>query len=174
MVLAAIVPQETPVQLTVEPLDAAAFAPFGDVLHPDQCAERRSINAGQTTRFHDLAHLVLTADGGEACLSIFRTRPLPTPLQLTTLERHPLSSQAFYPLSGRDWLVVVAPAGELRPAAIRAFRARGDQGVNFHPGTWHHFSLALGAESDFLVVDRSGGAPDCDEQDLPEPLEITP
>lgn len=161
-------------QLVPEPLDAAAFAPFGDVLHPDACTERRSINGGHTTRFHDLARLVLDADGGRACLSIFRTRPLPTPLRLTTLERHPLSSQAFFPLSGRDWLVVVAPDGELRPEAIRAFRARGDQGVNFHPGTWHHFSLALGAESDFLVVDRSGGAADCDEQSLDEAVVIEP
>ena len=159
-------------RLTVTPLEANAFAPFGDVLHADQCSERRSINAGHTERFHDLARLTLDADGGRACLSIFRTRPLPTPLRLTTMERHPLSSQAFYPLSNRPWLVVVAPAGVLEPAAIRVFQARGDQGVNFHPGTWHHFSLALGATSDFLVIDRSDGAPDCDEQTLPEPLEI--
>jgi ureidoglycolate lyase len=162
------------VQLTVEPLEAGAFAPFGDVLEPDACRDRRSINAGYTTRFHDLCRLVLDAEGGQPCLSIFRTRPLPTPLRLTTLERHPLSSQAFYPLSGRGWLVVVAPAGDLRREAIRAFRARSDQGVNFHPGTWHHFSLALEAESDFLVVDRSGGAPDCDEVELAEPIEIAP
>ena len=52
--------------------------------------------------------------------------------------------------------------------------ARGDEGVNFHPGTWHHFSLALGATSDFLVVDRCDGAPDCDEVTLSDPLEIDP
>lgn len=161
-------------QLTPQPLSAAAFAPFGDVIATDASAEQRSINAGRTTRFHDLARLTLDAEGGRACLSIFRTQPLPTPLRLTMLERHPLSSQAFFPLSGRDWLVVVAPAGDLRDDAIRAFRARGDQGVNFHPGTWHHFSLALGTESDFLVVDRTGGAADCDEIALAEPLEITP
>lgn len=174
MVLAAIRPPESAVQLTVEPLEARTFAPFGDVLHPDASGERRSINDGHTTRFHDLARLVLDADGGRPCLSIFRTAPLPTPLRLTTLERHPLSSQAFFPLSGRDWLVVVAPAGALRSDAIRAFRARGDQGVNFHPGTWHHFSLALEAASDFLVVDRTDGAADCDEEVLPEAIEISP
>ena len=161
-------------RLNAEPLDPGAFAPFGDVLHPEAGRERRTINAGHTVRHHDLALLVLDADGGRPCLSIFRTRPLPTPLLLTHLERHPLSSQAFFPLSGRDWLLVAAPAGELEPAAIRAFRARGDQGVNFHPGTWHHFSLALHAVSDFLVVDRTGGAADLDELELPEPLEIDP
>lgn len=161
-------------QLAIAPLTAAAFAPFGDVLHPSTCRETRSINAGRTQRFHDLAVLDLAARGGRACLSIFRTDPLPVPLRLTHLERHPLSSQAFYPLSGRDWLVVVAPAGALRPDAIRAFRAGPDQGVNFHPGTWHHFSLALGGTSDFLVVDRTDGDADCDELELDEPLELHP
>jgi ureidoglycolate lyase len=162
------------VQLAISLLTAEVFAPFGDVLHPGTCRETRTINAGRTRRFHDLAALDLDARGGRPCLSIFRTEPLPPPLQLTHLERHPLSSQAFYPLSGRDWLVVVAPPGELRVDAVRAFRASGDQGVNFHPGTWHHFSLALGETSDFLVIDRTDGDADCDEVELPEPLELQP
>ena len=161
-------------RLTVSPLEPEAFRPFGDVIRTDVAPETRSINAGRTARFHDLAKLTLAAEGGRPCLSIFRTEPLPLPLRLTMMERHPLSSQAFFPLSGRDWLVVVAPAGDLDPTAIRAFHARGDEGVNFHPGTWHHFSLALGETSDFLVVDRCDGAPDCDELTLTDPLEIDP
>ena len=34
--------------------------------------------------------------------------------------------------------------------------------------------LALGETSDFLVVDRCDGAPDCDEVTLSDPLEIDP
>ena len=41
--------------------------------------------------------------------------------------------------------------------------ARGDQGVNYAPGVWHHPLLALDAVCDFVVVDRSGTAPNCDE-----------
>ena len=160
-------------RLTSEPLTAAAFAPFGDVIETSADCERRTINAGVTERLHDLAQLTLDAQGGRPCLSIFRTTPLPLPLELSMLERHPLSSQAFVPLSGRPWLVVVAPPGEPAPASARAFLARADQGVNFHPGTWHHFSLALEAPSDFLVVDRTDGAADCDEITLDDPLCIT-
>ncbi|HRJ66500.1 MAG TPA: ureidoglycolate lyase, partial [Alphaproteobacteria bacterium] len=37
------------------------------------------------------------------------------------------------------------------------------QGVNYHAGVWHHFSLALDAPSDFLVIDRGGSEKNCDE-----------
>jgi ureidoglycolate lyase len=60
------------------------------------------------------------------------------------------------PLSGRSYLVVVAPKGWFDAGAVRAFLARADQGVNFARGTWHHFNLAFGAPSDFLVIDRAG------------------
>ena len=93
------------------------------------------------------------------------------------LERHPLSSQAFYPLSGNPYLVVVAPAGKLEETEIRVFLARADQGVNYHPGTWHHYSLALNDTSDFLVIDRGSltqesDEENCDEVSLSQPIVI--
>jgi ureidoglycolate lyase len=92
------------------------------------------------------------------------------PVSIRSMERHPLSSQAFFPLSEQPYLVVVAPQGEFDPLAIRAFIAQPSQGVNYHPGTWHHYSLALHSVSDFLVVDRidSGKSSDdnCDEVDF--------
>jgi ureidoglycolate lyase len=44
--------------------------------------------------------------------------------------------------------------------------------VNYHAGTWHHFCLALEAESDFLVVDRIGGGLNCDEVELKQPFTV--
>lgn len=82
---------------------------------------------------------------------------------LKVMERHPLSSQAFYPLSTFPYLVVVAPTGELDPSAIVAFLAQPNQGVNYHRGVWHHYSLALAGISDFLVVDRISDDENCDE-----------
>ncbi|RYD85427.1 MAG: ureidoglycolate lyase, partial [Sphingomonadales bacterium] len=103
------------------------------------------------------------ADGdGAAAISIFRARPLAA-LELRTFERHPLGSQAFMPLSGRPYLVAVAPAGPFDPAAIRVFRASAQQGVQYARGVWHHFLLVLDAESDFLVIDRTGPGDNCDE-----------
>ena len=41
--------------------------------------------------------------------------------------------------------------------ALRCFSARGDQGVTYAPGVWHHPLLVL-APQDFLIADRAGPA----------------
>ena len=151
-----------PQSITPIPLTYADFKPFGDVIEVGN-SQARSINEGNTTRYHNLAELDLSAEGGKPGLNIFRSRPIPQPMILELMERHPLSSQAFYPLGNSPYLVVVAPPGELDPFAVVAFVAQSDQGVNYHKGTWHHYSLALGGVSDFLVVDRISDDQNCDE-----------
>ena len=153
-------------QLMPMPLEREAFAPFGEVIEASDAAQHLTINAGNTERYHDLANIEPGA-GGRAIVSIFRGQPRPLPFQVTMMERHPLGSQAFVPLSGRAYLVVVAPAGPAPKACdLRVFLARGDQGVNYAPGVWHHPLLALGEVSDFLVIDRGGPGDNCDEVEL--------
>jgi ureidoglycolate lyase len=150
-------------EVTPLPLTAEAFAPFGEVIEASDRARQVPINYGYTTRFDDLARI--DVGDGQATVSLFRALPLEPPL-LKIFERHPLGSQAFMPLSGRPYLVAVAPAGELDPARIEIFRATATQGVNYAKGTWHHFLLALEAQSDFLVIDRAGADDNCDEIEL--------
>jgi ureidoglycolate lyase len=79
------------------------------------------------------------------------------------------------PLHGRPYLVVVAPPDDMpRPEAIRLFLVQGHQGVNYARGVWHHPLLALGQESDFLVIDYAGPGPNCDVVTLEEPAWIIP
>jgi len=86
------------------------------------------------------------------------------PLQVQTLDGHPLSSQAFIPLDGLPFLVVVAAEGDAPLASrIRAYRASGTQGVNYRRNTWHHALIALDRTCRFLVVDRGGPGDNCDE-----------
>ncbi|MBB3170192.1 ureidoglycolate lyase [Simiduia aestuariiviva] len=162
--------------LTPQPLTAEAFAPFGDVIEARPDGQHNGtvipINDGYTQRFHDLATIDVAEQNGRPLVSIFRSQPLPLPLQLHKLERHPLASQAFMPLSGEPYLVVVAPAGDLDPKAIKAFTAKPHQGVNYHRGTWHHFCLALNKPCDFLVIDRGGDGHNCDEAVLEGGLHI--
>jgi ureidoglycolate lyase len=155
-----------------EILTVEAFAPFGDLIEAGASVPNLPINYGHTQRFHDLAKVDVNNGGGRAGISIFRSKPLPMPIQIRLLERHPLSSQAFFPLCPHPYLVVVAPPGDLDENAIRVFLAEPGQGVNYHAGTWHHFCLALDAESDFLVVDRIGPGPNCDEYTLQKPFAI--
>ncbi|MFQ5347832.1 MAG: ureidoglycolate lyase [Rhodothalassiaceae bacterium] len=153
-------------------LTAEAFAPFGEVVDASVAPVAERINAGHTLAFRDLARIEVGAEGGRPRLSLYRTTPKAQPLRLEVLERHPLSSQTFYPLSRRPWLVVVAPPGEFDRAAVRVFRAGPGQGVNYRPGTWHHYSLALHAVSDFLVIEQEGPGENCDEVRLDPPLVI--
>jgi len=149
--------------LVARPLTREAFAPFGDVIGTGEAARRFSINAGNTERYHDLARID-AGEGGRAIVSIFRGQPRQLPFPVTLMERHPLASQAFVPLSGRPYLVVVAPPGPApRGGDLQAFVARPDQGVNYAPGVWHHPLLALEDVSDFLVIDRDGPGHNCEE-----------
>ena len=152
-------------ELTPIPLTAEAFAPYGDVIEASDRAQVMAINYGQTSRFHDLARLDVADEGGHAIVSLFRGKPLDPPV-LKIVERHPLGSQAFVPLSGRPYLVAVAPSGDFDPARLMVFLARPSQGVNSATGTWHHFLLPLEAESDFLVIDREGAGENLDEIEL--------
>lgn len=152
--------------LIAQPLTAEAFAPYGDVIEIRDTVQHYPINYGHTERYHDLAFIDVSTEGGKAIVSLFRSQPLPLPIAIRLLERHPLGSQAFMPLSGRPYLVVVAAKGEFALETLRAFIAAPTQGVNYHRGTWHHFCLALQTSSDFLVIDRRGAGNNCDEIQL--------
>lgn len=158
-------------ELAPEPLTAEAFAPFGNVIEASDDAVRLEINQGHAIRYDRLAEVDAADGGGAAAISLFRARPLGE-LVLRTFERHPLGSQSFVPLSGRPYLVAVAPAGAFDVSAVRVFRAEAHQGVHYRKGVWHHFLLVLEAESDFLVVDRAGPGDNCDEVELAPGAEI--
>jgi ureidoglycolate lyase len=151
--------------LAIEPLSAEAFRPFGDVIEASDAARHFPINDGYAERYHDLARVDVTSGGGHVLVNIFRAKPRSLPIELQLLERHPLGTQAFMPLSPLPYLVVVAPAAEEPDFKnVRCFQAAPGQGVNYARGTWHHPLIALHDPCDFLVIDRGGAAGDanCD------------
>ncbi len=158
--------------LTIEPLTAGAFAPFGDVIEATDTARNFTINQGFAQRYHDLAKIDVGAHSGYPMVNIFKAKPRALPLHLRLLECHPMGSQAFIPLAPQSFLVVVAPAGNTPQLTdIRCFQTAAGQGVNYARGTWHHPLIAL-TRCDFLVIDR-GGAPtdaNCNEYLLPDGL----
>jgi ureidoglycolate lyase len=140
-----------------EPLTAAAFAPFGDVL--DATGDFRPINAGLCRRHHDRARLDF-GDGGRAGISVFNAAPRALPYSFDLIERHPDGSQAFLPMSQHPFLVIVAESPAHSP---RAFLTSGAQGINLHRGTWHGVLTPLHAPGLFAVVDRIGPTPNLEE-----------
>ncbi|MDP9938780.1 ureidoglycolate lyase [Ectopseudomonas alcaliphila] len=161
----------TPLPLRIEPLTRAAFADFGDVIETAG-AKAFPINAGTTTRYHDLVQVELAGESPRPLVNIFEGKAWHAPIEIRMLERHPLGSQAFYPVDGGRMLIVVAPPGELDESQIRAFISAPDQGVNYARGTWHHPLLCLQHPGRFLVVDRGGDGQNCDELVLKQPLSV--
>ena len=159
--------------IAIEPLARAAFAPFGQVIETAG-ARHYPINHGMTERYHDLAAIELAGPAPRPLISIFHGQPYPLPLRLTLVERHPLGSQAFYPLSSRPFLVIVAPDNAGTPGTPRAFLTGPRQGVNIARNTWHGVLTPLEAPSDFLVVDRGGEGDNLEEFIFDQPYLVLP
>ena len=149
------------ITLKPEPLTAAAFAAYGDVVESSQ-QQVEAMNAESFERFDDLCSV--EANDGHVAISIARCRSVTTlPHRFEMIERHPHGSQSFVPLTPCRMMVVVAPAGEPAAAAdLRAFVSNGRQGINYHRGTWHMPLIAFDAGQEFLIIDRVGDSPNCD------------
>ncbi len=152
--------------LSIVPLTKAGFAPFGEVIEIAD-VKPKLINEGFAERFDDLASIDVAAEGGEVNVSLFTGSARPAPLLIKLMERHPLGSQLFMPLSGMPWLVVVC-ADPGVPSSYRAFAASGRQGVNYARNCWHHPLLVFEDASPFVVVDRKGAGDNLEEQWLEE------
>jgi len=155
--------------LTPVPLTAERFAPFGDVIEVSQ-AVASGMNDARFDRFDDLCNIDIV--DGDVAVSIAQSRtPTTLPYRIDIVERHPLGSQAFVPLSPCKMIVVVAPPGEsVEAAELQAFETNGKQGINYRRGIWHMPLLAFTGQQRFLIIDRGGEGPNCDIHDLDMPV----
>ena len=118
-------------ELIAQPLTAAAFAPFGDVVEAP-------VKPGRAYFDTSLGNLRPAARPRLWMLTKMPAAGLP--LEIKALERHEFSSQSFVPIDIGRWLVVVAPhAPSGGPDVDRAlaFLADPRQGVSYRPNTWH-------------------------------------
>ena len=162
-----------PVMRTIktEPLTAAAFAPFGDVL--EATGDYKLINQGLCLRHHDRAKIDVGSEAGPDArpgISIFKAAARKLPYKLTLIERHPDGSQAFLPMTEHPFLVITAAGPDSPP---KAFLTNGHQGINLHRGTWHGVLTPLHEPGLFAVVDRIGPTPNLEEHSYPTPWTIT-
>lgn len=145
------------------PLTAERFAPFGDVIATDR-AGTEPMNEARFARYNNLATVDVDSEGDVAIGIVQSRSPTAFPYAFDMVERHPLGSQAFIPLSAFSFVVVVAPPGEAVNADdLQAFQTNGSQGINYHRGTWHMPLVAREEGQKFLVVDRAPGSGNCEE-----------
>jgi ureidoglycolate lyase len=142
--------------VSLEPLSAAAFAPFGDVASRPTGERRRYL---PTMLNHaDEAQLFSFWISGAAALGRL-------PLRATTLERHPYSAQTFVPLGSARYLAVVCgacPGGEPDLTTLRGFIAGPEQVVTYARNVWHHPMTVLDAPMEFAVAMGVTGQQDDD------------
>jgi ureidoglycolate lyase len=147
------------------PLTAAAFAPFGDVLAAT--GDFRLINEGLCHRHHDRAQIDIA---GRTGISIFDAAPRGLPYDFDLIERHPLGSQAFVPMTAHPFLVIVAASPQTVPLA---FVTNGAQAINLHCGTWHGVLTPLHAPGLFAVIDRVDDSANLQEHRYATPWRVT-
>ncbi len=158
------------ITLKAVPLTRERFAPYGEVIESSR-SNSDAMNEARFERFDNLCNVDLVKDS-KVAVSIARCRtPTSLPLRLDMVERHPLGSQAFVPLSPCKMVVVVAPPGESVDAGdLRAFVSNGRQGINYRRGTWHMPLIAFEAGQEYLIIDRGGAEPNCDIHTLDEAI----
>lgn len=158
--------------IIIEPLTPDTFKPYGDVIEAAGAPDMM-INQGMCGRFHDRANLDLKDEDGRAGISVFKATARALPYLLDLMERHPLGSQAFMPMTADPFLVIVASDLNGRPHEPKAFLTDPGQGVNYHRGTWHGVLTPLHEPGLFAVIDRIGPGENLEEHWFDEPFEIT-
>ena len=140
--------------LSAEPLTAAAFAPFGDVIEaagaqlPDQRRHVRPLprpGADGVHRRRPRRHQRRLRPALSAAADL-----------LDCVERHPLGSQAFVPMPRTRSSSSSRPTRAAARARPRAFLTAPGQGVNYLRNVWHGVLTPLGRPGRFLIVDRVG------------------
>jgi len=125
--------------LELRELAPEAFAPYGQIVAPLRTGGQGAETGHDPETSPSEAQLVL--GNGEPRLWIMH---LPyVGLGFTRIARHRRVTQCLGALGGKEWLIGVAPPGDLADEAcprvedILAFRIPGDRVIKLHVATWH-------------------------------------
>ena len=131
------------------------FQKFGDLISKRKI-KPININNGYAKRFDNLCKINTSLKKGNTIMSIFSAKKRKFPMTIDMMEKHPLGSQAFVPMSEAKFLVFVAPKGKKpNTKKIESFIVPKLNGINYKPGIWH-FPLISTKNMNFLVIDRKG------------------
>ena len=141
--------------LTASPLSEETFAPFGEII-----AERGDPLPhvyGDTMAVYLAALHECDTEKTEFVVTRYRLRGQ----KVAYLERHHAITQAFIPLGGSPFLLVLAPPaaplsnGVPELASLQAFLVPGDCAIQLHRGTWHEVPIPLVDHSLLIVTSHT-------------------
>jgi ureidoglycolate hydrolase len=128
--------------LEVRELTAEAFAPYGQVIVPLRTGGQGVGTGHDPEASAGEAKLVL-GDGGNGEPRLWIMHLPHVGLGFSRIARHRRVTQCLGSLGGKEWLIGVAPPGDLDDDArqhiedITAFRVPGDRLIKLHVATWH-------------------------------------
>ena len=141
------------IRLKVKVATPEVVAPFGQILGPNPNIAPLPIDfyggAATVRRVVDFE----SDDQTELTLVTLDRRPL----EVRWMERHFKHTPAFIPLSGRPFVIVMAPPNddELPDLdKVEAFLFDGSAGFTLRKGTWHEFPFALVDGTNVIVILR--------------------
>lgn len=141
-------------KIAARPISAEAFKRYGTL-----------IDAGIDVPRQNFAVPVENARAdARANLCIVRPPVVALPFGIDTMERHPFSTQAFFPLDTTRYLVVVAE-GDDAPnlSTLAAFIVPGTQALSYASGIWHIGMAVLDSPCGMaMLVHENGSARDTD------------
>lgn len=92
-------------------------------------------------------------------------------IEVRELERHPTSVQAFFPMNGTPYLIVVCRSSrEDKPDlnSLKAFLVPGDTVIEYRPGIWHAPIRSVFRPGRLgMVVNKAGTPEDCEFVPVP-------
>ena len=140
-------------ELKLNQINKDQFQPFGDIIDKKQNIPFE-INNGNCLRYNNLAKLSFA--NGKAGISLFESKKITLPYSFNFMEKHPLGSQAFIPVYGCRFIVVVAKEISGIPSEPIAFITNQGQGVNYHKNIWHGVLAPVEDNATFAVIDWIG------------------
>ncbi|HPF27258.1 MAG TPA: ureidoglycolate lyase [Steroidobacteraceae bacterium] len=141
------------IQLPLRDPTPAALQPYGVRVGADATAPRHSAFYGESVELWSPGRFRSDSD---TCLSVARVHPRQN--EVTWMERHFKHTQAFIPMGGAPFVVVLGAPTDTNvphPDSVRAFHFDGSCGLLLHIGTWHEFPFATTQAVDMVVVLRN-------------------
>jgi ureidoglycolate lyase len=163
--------------ITTSKITQNSFSEFGNIINTSNpTGEGFSVNEGRGKRFN-YPNIFDHKNGmNDPEISIYQIKPSTLPVEIAILEQHPDTSQLFLPITGGDYLVVVAPTnsdGLPDISNIKAFIAPPDIGISYHQGIWHLPMMSLEKAGSFaMLMWESGTNNDCIIHHLVEKITI--
>jgi ureidoglycolate lyase len=153
--------------MPLPPLASASLAPLATLLK------------ARDGKYTDLPEVVAIGDTpGRHGFAILCPQPVAGPVvTITALERHPHSTQSFFPLRGGRWVVVLAPTladGQPDMANAKAFLAGPEDAICIHRDVWHAGLTVLDGPAEFgMLMWRADAGDDGVVHTLATPLVLS-